>query len=73
MWNHYWELLHTVPYDDDYYEFIRLIGIFSSKKKAMEAIKILKTKPWFLKYPDHFYIRDARIDEDGWIEGFIDE
>ena len=45
MRKQYWELLHTIPYDDNYHEFIRLIGVFSSKKKATDVVEILRTKP----------------------------
>ncbi|GLJ00315.1 hypothetical protein [Sphingobium sp. BS19] len=64
---------HSIEYSgDDIFES-KIIGIFSSKLKAEEAVKILKNKPGFVDYPDDFIIDDYEIDVIEWDQGFIKE
>jgi hypothetical protein len=59
---------HSFDYDDDG----RTIGLFSTIKKAKEAITFLKDKPGFCDYPvECFEIRKAQIDIIYWNGGFV--
>lgn len=49
----------------------KLIGIYTTEEKAKAAIERVKGAPGFRDYPDGFEIFEHRLDEDGWVEGFI--
>lgn len=69
--NTYYILQHSRPYVDDYYEEVRDIWIFSTKKQAIEIKKELLQKPWFKDYPKWFYIWKCLLDRTFWNEWFI--
>lgn len=49
----------------------KLIGVFSRRKKAREAIELLKSKDGFKDYPlECFEIHKTVIDGINWIDGF---
>lgn len=50
---------------------IRIIGLFSSEKKAKKAVSKLRKKKGFKKYPKSFEISATRDDCYGLSEGFI--
>ena len=50
---------------------IRVIGVFSSKKKAEKAIKKLKNKKGFKRFPKSFMVSNLTVGSYGWVEGFI--
>jgi len=52
---------------------IKLIGIYSSEKKAMDAVTRYRQKPGFKEYPLGFSIDKYHIDQDYWEEGFTTE
>lgn len=50
----------------------KMIGIYSSKKKAEETIEIYKVLPGFKDYSiSCFHISKYEIDKNHWTEGFI--
>jgi hypothetical protein len=51
----------------------KLIGIYSSREKAMDAVVRYQQKPGFSDYPLGFSIDEYHVDEDYWKEGFITE
>jgi hypothetical protein len=55
--------------DDNY----KLLGIFSTEKKAQDAIDSFRLKPGFVDYPDDFSIDKYEIDKAYWSEGFARE
>ena len=67
-----------VLYDD--VEDTKFLGIFSTKEKAEDAMKILSKQPGFKDFPkliddndieEGFYITEEVVDEiSGWKEGF---
>jgi hypothetical protein len=60
---------HT--YESDGIDEVKTIGIFSTRKKAQEAVEYLRYKPGFRDYPKKaFLISRAKIDRIGWSEGF---
>lgn len=53
------------------YEDVKLIGIFSSKEKANQAIQSLKTKPGFEEAKNGFSIDEIELDHVEWSEGYF--
>ena len=73
-------LQHLHKISDDK-EDIKIIGIYDSKNKAIEAIEGLKYKPGFKKFPklinpktdseeEGFYIDEYEINKDHWPDGY---
>ena len=58
-------------YEDDEHEDTKYIGVFSDKKKAKKALKKVKNKPGFNKFPEGFCISEIIINKSSWAEGFI--
>lgn len=49
----------------------KFIGIYSSKKKAMETVMRFKSLPGFNEHPiDCFHIDSFELDKTYWTEGF---
>jgi len=70
--------LHIVNNNED----LKIIGIYSSKNRAIEAVNRMISLPGFKDYPhivdpmndeneNGFYIDEYIIDEDNWCEGFV--
>jgi len=58
--------------DEDPASGVRRVGVYSTKKKAEEAIERLKPKPGFRDWPGGFRIAYSNVDCIGaWEEGFI--
>jgi hypothetical protein len=66
-------LQHSYESSDTGEEETKFIGVYSSKKKAQEAIERLSRQPGFKDLPDYFYIDEYEIDQDNWCEGFVIE
>lgn len=62
-------LLHHVR-EDESSEDVKLIGAFSSKKKAEEIKNEMVVLPGFKDYPKGFSIDEYIIDKKYWEEGF---
>jgi homoserine kinase type II len=73
--------LHDIP---DKNEDIKIIGIYSSKQTALEAIERTKILPGFSEYPrlidpiqddeeSGFYIGEYALDKDHWDTGYVTE
>lgn len=67
---------HPITYDlwhlryDGREDHDKLLGVYSTKEKAEEALAVLRDKPGFRDDPDGFEILDGPIDETCWLEGF---
>lgn len=57
-------------YEQNDIEETKIIGIFSSKEKALEVIERYKILSGFKEYPNDFYIDEYQIDKNHWEEGF---
>jgi hypothetical protein len=58
-------------YEKDEEEEIKYIGVFSSRKKAEEAVDILFEKPGFINHPKScFQISEGKLNRYGWVDGF---
>lgn len=64
-------MVHHVNRPDTEDEDEKLIGIYSTKQKAEEAVKRLSEQPGFSESPENFDIGEIGIDEDYWTEGFV--
>lgn len=49
---------------------VKMIGVYSTRQRALEAIQRLSLKPGFRDFPDGFYIDEYPLDEDHWEDGF---
>ena len=63
---------HERPENDDRWEDVKFIGVFSSKATAETAVEKLREQPGFRDYPDASLIEEWTIDQYGWKEGFIE-
>jgi hypothetical protein len=52
-------------------EEIKLIGIYSTRRRAQAAVTRLRRQPGFRKRPDDFCIESYALDLDHWAEGFV--
>lgn len=62
-------LQHSYEVDNEYDE-TKILGIFSDKQKAEEALAEYKQLPGFKDKPNDFYIDEYELDKKNWIEGF---
>lgn len=60
---------HVVAYDDGH-DDSRCIGVFSSERKAREAIRKLRNKPGFRSYRRGFSTARYVLDLVHWAEGY---
>lgn len=66
-------LWHIYELEDDIgiHDEEKLIGVFSSRDRAKEAIKVLKDKEGFRDHPlKCFEIHETEVDRTSWTEGF---
>jgi hypothetical protein len=52
-------------------EDVKVLGIYSSPRKAEIAIEKFKQLPGFDRYPDSFHIDKYELDKLEWSEGFV--
>src|SRR6266545_7168893 len=65
-------LQHSYQLDDAVSsEETKLIGVYSSRLNAEQAVKRLRKKPGFKRLPKYFCIDEYALDQDNWAEGFI--
>ena len=67
-------LWHTHDLTDDCgtHEEVKLIGVFSSEKKASEALEQLKDKEGFRDFPvSCFETAEMKVDQSSWADGFF--
>lgn len=57
--------------DDDGCDHEMMLGVFSTKENAQNAITSLKDQPGFRDYPDGFEIHEYPVDRVEMREGFI--
>lgn len=52
-------------------EDVKLIGIYSTRKRAKEARSRTVKLPGFCDAPDGFHIDEYEVDADHWTEGYV--
>lgn len=52
-------------------EDVKLIGVYSTREKAEQAVERMNEQPGFRDTLDGFHIDRYRLDDDNWTEGFI--
>ena len=57
-------------YELDGCDEAKLIGAFSTLKKAEDIVEQYKKLPGFSLYQDGFFINEYKLDETEWSEGF---
>jgi len=69
--------MNPVAYDlsheryDGRQDYEKLLGVYSTKEKAEEALAGLRDKPGFRDHPEGFEILAGPVDETGWLDGFV--
>ena len=56
---------------DGHQDHDKLLGVYSTKEKAEQAVAQLRVKPGFRDYPEGFEILEGPIDETYSLEGFV--
>jgi hypothetical protein len=51
-------------------EDVKLLGVYSSRHSADDAVARLKHRPGFRDFPEGFHIDPYDLDVDHWSEGF---
>jgi hypothetical protein len=72
-------VLQHIHFHDRDNEEVKLIGIYSTREKAIDAVACLRTQPGFQDSPDiiedasvsGFTLDTYTVDQDNWAEGFF--
>jgi hypothetical protein len=64
-------VLQHVHSREDGFEDAKFIGVYSSRKKAQEAVVRMGRLPGFADSPDGFHIDEYQVDQDHWVEGYV--
>jgi hypothetical protein len=51
-------------------EYVKFIGVYSTRENAQVAVARLCRVPGFVDVPDGFCIDEYRVDQDNWVEGY---
>jgi hypothetical protein len=57
--------------DEDGRDHEMMLGIYSTRAKAEQAVELLRDKPGFRDYPEGFEIAEGKVDRTSMTEGFI--
>ena len=58
--------------EDKFFDEVRIIGLYSSRKKAKEVLLKYMTKKGFKLHIDGFYISKLKVDDNfQWVDGFV--
>lgn len=50
----------------------KMVGVYSTEKRAEQAIERLRDKPGFREFPERWFIGHAVLDKDTqWTDGFV--
>jgi homoserine kinase type II len=63
-------ILHHA-YTKNSHDETKLIGVYSSRRKAEAAIRRLRGLSGFRTQPDSFVIDAYGLDKDHWVDGFV--
>ena len=64
-------LNHSCEREETNFKETRTIGIYSTQKKAEEAMTLVKALKGFSDYPDGFEIEENELDKTWWEVGFF--
>ncbi|MCO5165170.1 MAG: hypothetical protein M9894_02225 [Planctomycetes bacterium] len=64
-------MLQHVHEFEDGSESVKLIGVYSTLRRAGAAKKRLSRQPGFCDLPQGFTIDEYEVDQDNWTEGFV--
>ncbi len=57
--------------DEMGYDHDTMLGIYSTRQKAEQALAMLRDKPGFVDHPGGFEIDDCTLDKTALVEGFV--
>ncbi|MEV4753876.1 hypothetical protein AB0J86_01985 [Micromonospora sp. NPDC049559] len=58
-------------WDEEDGDDLKILGVYSSERRAEERIREARLLPGFREEPDCFMINRYELDEDLWTEGFV--
>lgn len=66
-------LEHSYPVGEDkFFDEVRIIGLYSTKRKAKEALLNYQCKVGFKSHIDGFWIEKWKVDDNfQWVDGFV--
>ena len=64
-------VVHHVHEFENGADDVKLIGVYSSSKKANLAVDYLKGKVGFSAYPEGFHVQKFELNKEQWTEGFV--
>jgi hypothetical protein len=64
-------LVEHVHVLEDSEEDVKIIGVYSSREAAQQAVERLRLQPGFRDAPEGFTIDPYRVDQDCWQDGYI--
>lgn len=64
-----WIVFHGEDEEDSPCQ-MKIIGIFSSREAAEQAVDAVRVLPGFREWPELFHMDEYRIDETHWTSGF---
>ncbi len=65
-------VLQHVHEREDGVEDVKFLGVYSSRENAQEAVARMGRLPGFADAPDGFQIDEYRVDQDHWVEGYVE-
>ncbi|WP_086828671.1 hypothetical protein [Allokutzneria sp. NRRL B-24872] len=57
--------------DEEEGDDLKLLGVYSSERRAQERIERARELPGFADEPDCFFTSSCVVDEDQWADGFF--
>jgi hypothetical protein len=64
-------VLQHVHVINDGEEDVKLIGVYSTRERAEQAVARLRSQPGFCDTPEGFSIDEYPVDQDHWTEGYV--
>jgi hypothetical protein len=64
-------LVHHVHVHDEGDEDVKLIGVYSTRENAEQAMVRAGKLPGFCDAPEGFSIDQHRVNEDNWTDGYV--
>lgn len=58
-------------WDEEDGDDLKILGVYSTERRAEERIVRARNLPGFAEEPDCFMIDKYVVDEDEWVEGFV--
>jgi len=68
-----YNVVHLEEKKPDGFQDYKSVGVYSTRKKAEEAIERYRDLPGFRDHPERWHIKEVTLDETDWVNGFDKE